>query len=115
MAIPPGCLIRPTPNCPDPFVPRHASKMSFFADIWPIALAAIQFGAMLGAAGHAMLTKSDVRSAAGWVGFILLVPFLGWLIYLLMGVNRIRPRIAWRTARYDPAAAKAPPIRTALS
>lgn len=66
--------------------------MQFFADIWPIVIATIQLGAMLGAAGHAMLTKSDVRSAAGWVGFIILVPFLGWLIYLLFGVNRIQRR-----------------------
>lgn len=71
---------------------NHARTMQTFADIWPIAVATIQFAAMLGAAGHAMLTKSDVRSAAGWVGFILLVPFLGWLIYLLFGVNRIQRR-----------------------
>jgi cardiolipin synthase len=63
-----------------------------FADIWPALVATIQFAAMLAAAGHAMLTKSDVRAAAGWVGFILLVPFLGWLIYLLFGVNRIQRR-----------------------
>lgn len=66
--------------------------MQFFADIWPLAVATIQLAAMLGAAGHAMLTKSDVRSAAGWVGFIILVPILGWLIYLLFGVNRIQRR-----------------------
>ena len=66
--------------------------MQFTADIWPITLATIQLAAMLGAAGHAMLTKSDVRAAAGWVGFILLVPFLGWLVYLLFGVNRIERR-----------------------
>lgn len=66
--------------------------MQFFADLWPITLATIQLAAMLGAAGHAMLSKSDVRSAAGWVGFILLVPILGWLIYLLFGVNRIERR-----------------------
>ncbi|MGV8998258.1 MAG: phospholipase D-like domain-containing protein [Parvibaculaceae bacterium] len=66
--------------------------MQFFADIWPFLFASIQLAAMLGAAGHAMLTKSDVRSAAGWVGFILLVPVLGWLVYLLFGVNRIERR-----------------------
>ena len=66
--------------------------MQFFADLGPALFAAIQLAAMLGAASHAMLTKSDVRSAAGWVGFILLVPVLGWLIYLLLGVNRIQRR-----------------------
>lgn len=91
MAIRPACWNRTARKADGDFL-RHASAMSIFADIWPIALAAIQFGAMLGAAGHAVLTKSDVRSAAGWVGFILLVPFLGWLIYMLLGVNRIQRR-----------------------
>ena len=72
--------------------PRGRGAIKTFADIWPAAVATIQFAAMIGAAVHAMLTKSDVRSAAGWVGFILLVPFLGWLIYLLFGVNRIQRR-----------------------
>ncbi len=66
--------------------------MQFIVDIWPALAATIQFAAMAATAAHAMLTKSDVRSAAGWVGFILLVPFLGWLIYLLFGVNRIQRR-----------------------
>lgn len=66
--------------------------MQTLADLWPIAVASIQLAAMLGAASHAMLTKSDVRSAAGWIGFILLVPFLGWLVYLLFGINRIERR-----------------------
>lgn len=66
--------------------------MQVIADIWPLLAATIQFAAMIGAAGHAMLTKSDVRAATGWVGFILLVPFAGWLIYLLFGINRIERR-----------------------
>ncbi|HUD51688.1 phospholipase D-like domain-containing protein [Parvibaculum sp.] len=66
--------------------------MQFIIDIWPALAATIQFTAMAGTAAHAMLTKSDVRSAAGWVGFILFVPFLGWLVYLLFGVNRIQRR-----------------------
>ncbi len=66
--------------------------MQAFADIWPVLAAVVQFIAMALTAGHAMLTKSDVRSAVGWVGFILLVPFFGWLIYLLFGINRIQRR-----------------------
>jgi cardiolipin synthase len=66
--------------------------MQFLADIWPYLAGTAEFAAMVGAAIHAMLTKSDVRSAAGWVGFILLVPVLRWLIYLLFGVNRIQRR-----------------------
>ena len=63
-----------------------------FWDIWLFLLAAIQFAAMGAAAIHALLTKSDERAAAGWVGFILLVPFIGWIVYLILGVNRIQRR-----------------------
>ena len=63
-----------------------------FWDIWLFTLAAIQFAAMGAAAIHALLTKSDERAAAGWVGFILLVPFVGWIVYLIFGVNRIQRR-----------------------
>ncbi len=63
-----------------------------FWDIWPFLLALIQFGGMAGAAVHVMLTKTDERAAAGWVGFVVLVPFIGWIVYLLFGVNRIQRR-----------------------
>jgi len=65
---------------------------TLFWDIWPFLLALIQFGGMAGAAIHVMLTKTDERAAAGWVGFVVLVPFIGWIIYLLFGVNRIQRR-----------------------
>ncbi|HMM15803.1 MAG TPA: phospholipase D-like domain-containing protein [Parvibaculum sp.] len=66
--------------------------MWLITHLWPVLAAVIQFAAMAFAAGHAMLTKSDVRSAVGWVGFIVLVPFFGWLIYFLFGINRIQRR-----------------------
>jgi cardiolipin synthase len=66
--------------------------MQTFTDIWPVLVGLLQVAAVVLAAGHAMLTKSDVRSATGWVGFILLVPFAGWIIYLLFGINRIQRR-----------------------
>ena len=90
--------------------------MQLFTDIWPVLAAAIQFTAMALTAGHAMLTKSDVRSAVGWVGFILLVPFFGWLIYLLFGVNRIqrRARELRGSRREKPLAIPAVPQRELL-
>lgn len=44
------------------------------------------------ASTHVVLNKRDVRSAAGWVGLIWLVPWLGAVLYLLLGINRIRRR-----------------------
>jgi cardiolipin synthase A/B len=46
----------------------------------------------LGAAGHALIHKRDSRAAALWVGFIALVPLLGAVLYLLLGINRIKRR-----------------------
>ena len=63
-----------------------------FWDIWPFLLALIQFGGMAGAAIHVMLTKTDERAAIGWIGFIVLVPFVGWTVYLIFGINRIERR-----------------------
>ena len=39
---------------------------------------------------HAVLYKRDSRSAIGWVGFIILVPLVGSVLYFVFGVNRLR-------------------------
>lgn len=44
----------------------------------------------IAAAIHAAMTKEDVRAAAGWVGVVLLSPILGAVLYLILGVNRVR-------------------------
>ena len=48
--------------------------------------------AALFASGHALVNKRDPRAAAGWVGVIWLTPFLGVLLYLWLGINRIERR-----------------------
>lgn len=51
-----------------------------------LTLALLAFGA----AGHALLHKSDSRSALGWVTICLLFPLAGPSFYILFGVNRVR-------------------------
>ena len=41
------------------------------------------------AAGHALLYKREPRSALGWILVCLLLPYIGPLIYLIFGINRI--------------------------
>src|SRR5215469_6427760 len=41
---------------------------------------------------HALLTKPDPRSALGWIVTAWLLPFAGTILYLLLGVNRVRTR-----------------------
>lgn len=52
-------------------------------------LAATHFVVMAVATGHVVLTKRDNRAAIGWVGIILLTPFVGAALYVMFGVNRI--------------------------
>jgi cardiolipin synthase len=42
--------------------------------------------------GHIVLSKPDVRAAIGWVGLVWLTPVLGSVLYLFLGINRIRRR-----------------------
>jgi len=62
----------------------------FFTNYWPHL--AFVLGLTIGgtAAVHAAMTKNDVRAAIGWVGVIIMSPLLGPLIYLVVGINRIR-------------------------
>jgi cardiolipin synthase A/B len=41
------------------------------------------------AACHIVLTKEDVRSAVAWTGLVFLSPFVGSIVYVILGVNRI--------------------------
>lgn len=41
---------------------------------------------------HALLTKSDPRSAFGWIIVCWVFPLAGPLLYLLFGINRVRSR-----------------------
>lgn len=42
------------------------------------------------AAIHIALTKRDVRAAIAWVGVVIFSPFLGPVLYFVVGINRIR-------------------------
>ncbi|OGQ10061.1 MAG: hypothetical protein A2138_21695 [Deltaproteobacteria bacterium RBG_16_71_12] len=65
------------------------------------------------ASGHALVFKRDPRSAIAWVVFIWLLPTVGPLAYLLLGINRLQRRARLlRTPAATPAATPAPPTST---
>ena len=39
---------------------------------------------------HVVLWKRNSRAAVGWIGLIWLAPFIGVMLYLLLGINRIQ-------------------------
>jgi cardiolipin synthase len=63
-----------------------------FSRFWPHFAAGFDLIACLLASGHALLHKRDTRAATIWIGIVWLLPALGPLLYLALGVNRIRRR-----------------------
>lgn len=60
--------------------------------LWPHITALILLAVDVWAAGHAILYKRSPRSATTWIGFILLFPIIGAVLYVLLGINRIQRR-----------------------
>jgi len=54
----------------------------------------VVLAAALTASGHAVIYKREARSAALWVILIWVMPALGPILYLVMGVNRVQRRAA---------------------
>jgi len=46
----------------------------------------------VGVTVHVLLTKRDVGSSVAWIGLSWLAPILGSVLYLLLGINRVRRR-----------------------
>lgn len=59
--------------------------------IWGLIIAG-SLGLSLVSACHALLFKRDPKSATGWIGICITLPFLGPFLYWIMGVNRINRR-----------------------
>jgi cardiolipin synthase len=70
------------------------SSPDAISSLWPLLTAIAGFLVSMVATGHAVLYKRDSRAAVAWVGLIWLVPFLGSLLYVLLGINRIRRKVA---------------------
>ena len=68
--------------------------MKLLAEIWPHVTAALALVMSLVASGHAIIYKRDARAAIGWVGLIWVAPVVGALLYVLLGINRIKRKAA---------------------
>ena len=66
--------------------------MHLLNEIWHYIAAALTVFIAVLASCHAILYKRDSRAAVLWVGFIWLVPLIGAVLYLVLGVNRLRRR-----------------------
>jgi cardiolipin synthase len=66
--------------------------LDIFTRFWPHIAAGFDLLAALLASIHALLYKRDTRSATIWIAAVWFVPLFGPILYLVMGVNRIRRR-----------------------
>ncbi len=69
------------------------------AYLWPTLVSVLGVALSVIASAHVILHKRETRAAIGWIGLIWLSPFLGVVIYSLLGVNRITSKA--RSLRRD--------------
>ena len=67
-------------------------NLELLRSLGPYLFFAAHVATALLASGHAVIWKRDPRSAVSWVGLIWLTPFVGSLLYLSFGINRIERR-----------------------
>jgi cardiolipin synthase len=61
-------------------------------DVAPEAGVVASLVVALLASSHVVLNKTDTRAATAWVGLIWLVPLVGTLLYVFLGINRVERR-----------------------
>jgi cardiolipin synthase len=61
-------------------------------DIAPELSIVLDLAVAIAASSHVILHKTDTRAATAWVGLIWLVPFVGAILYVFLGINRIQRR-----------------------
>ncbi len=64
---------------------------TLFRDFWPHIVGILWVAGGVPAALHAILTKRDSRAVIAWVGVIWVTP-IGFLLYWVLGINRIQRR-----------------------
>jgi cardiolipin synthase len=64
--------------------------IDYLSAISPIIASAAHVVMGIGVTIHAVLHKRDTRAVIGWVGLAWLAPYVGSIIYLFFGVNRIK-------------------------
>lgn len=86
--------VRPGPPFVKHLGPRYTGRVNVviavLAEVGNYVAAVLTVLLAVSTAGHAILYKRDSRAAAGWVGLIILVPVVGAVLYVMLGVNRIR-------------------------
>ena len=84
--------------------------LDHLTEFWPHLVAGFSFLAALLASIHAVLHKRDSRAAVLWMGIIWLLPAIGPVLYIALGINRIRRHARSLRAGRGPSNSKLRPI-----
>jgi cardiolipin synthase A/B len=58
----------------------------------PTALSVVHLLLAIAVTTHVLLYKREINTSAAWIGLAWLAPILGSMLYLLLGINRVRRR-----------------------
>ncbi|WP_018979299.1 cardiolipin synthase [Saccharibacter floricola] len=59
---------------------------------WAFLLGAVHVALSITVTLHVLLTKRDTAAATGWIGICWFMPYMGSLLYWLLGINRVHRR-----------------------
>jgi cardiolipin synthase len=59
-------------------------------DFHTVIAACIYLVLAIGTSIHILLHKDDVKSAIGWIALVFLSPFIGTILYIFLGINRVK-------------------------
>ena len=65
--------------------------------------------------GHVLLTKRNVGSSIAWIGLAWLSPMVGSILYVLLGINRVRARAIFLKEKRPKRGALRPSFSTTLT
>jgi cardiolipin synthase len=64
--------------------------LHFLQSVWPYLIVALDILFAVAVTIHAVLRKPETSTVIAWVGLAWLAPFLGAIIYVCFGINRIK-------------------------
>jgi cardiolipin synthase len=70
----------------------HGEGFDTVSVLAPTGLSLLHMLLALGVTAHVLLYKRETNTSAAWIGLAWLAPILGSVLYLLLGINRVRRR-----------------------
>ena len=60
------------------------------SDLRTVVMAILYIALSVGTSVHVLLYKDDIKSSIGWIALVFLSPFIGTVLYIFLGINRVR-------------------------